>query len=110
MDLRNKEKFLILHVAIPIHDLDEEVQHEEDSLNDSIFNMSLDAIEAVNSSDDEASASGLLNAIYHYTLFDCNASLCTIGCGAVTANSHDEVVMANLLSNTGHDTFTTDRA
>ena len=61
VDLRNKEKFLILHVAIPIHDVDEEVQQEEDSLNDSIFNMSLDAIDAVNSSDDEASTSGLLN-------------------------------------------------
>ena len=61
VDLRNKEKFLILHVAIPILDLDEEVQQEEDSLNESIFNMSLDAIDAVNSSDDEASTSGLLN-------------------------------------------------
>ena len=61
MDLRNKEKFLILHVAIPIRDLDEQALEEDDSLNDSIFNMSLDAIEAVNSSDDEASTSGRLN-------------------------------------------------
>lgn len=110
LDLRSKEKFLIKHVAIPILDLGEEVQLGEDSLNDTIFNMSLDEIEAANSSDDEASTSGLLDSTYHHTLFVCNTSRCTIGCGAVTANSHDEVVMANLLSGTNRDAFLTDRA